>query len=91
MLHLIISENQGGFVPNKQIIDNVIIIQEVVHSSILKQEKGMIIKLDMANAFDRVSLTSYTSEIWVLKRNNRSDTRMHIHSLDSPPHHWKTQ
>ena len=55
VLHLIISENQGGFVPNRQIIDNVIIVQEVVHSNILKQEKGMIIKLDMANTFDRVS------------------------------------
>ena len=55
VLPLIISENQGGFVPNRQIIDNVIIVQEAVHPSIQKHEKGMIIKLDMANAFDRVS------------------------------------
>ena len=55
VLPIIISENQGGFVPNRQIIDNVIIVQEVVHSSMLRQEKGLIIKLDMANAFDRVS------------------------------------
>ena len=55
VLHLIISENKGGFVPNRQIIDNVIIVQEAVHSSILKQEKGMIVKLVMANVFDKVS------------------------------------
>ena len=55
MLPIIISENQGGFVPNRKIIDNVIIVQEVVHSSMIRQEKGLIIKLDMANAFDRVS------------------------------------
>lgn len=34
VMPLIISENQGGFFPNRQIIDNVIIVQEVVHSSI---------------------------------------------------------
>jgi len=56
VLPTIISENQGGLVPNRQIIDNVIIVQEVVHSSMQRKEKGIIIKLDIANAFDRVSL-----------------------------------
>jgi len=55
VLPIIISKNQGGFVPNKKIIDNIIIVQEVVHSSMIRQERGIIIKLDMANAFDRVS------------------------------------
>jgi len=54
VLPIIISENQGGFVPNRKIIDNVIIVK-VVHSSMLRQEKGLIIKLDMENAFDRVN------------------------------------
>lgn len=52
----IISENQGGFVPNRLIIDNVMVVQEAIHSSMKRKEKGIIIKLDMANAFDRVSL-----------------------------------
>jgi len=51
----IISENQGGFVPKRQITDNVIIVLEVIHNSIQRKEKGMIVKLDMANAFDRVN------------------------------------
>ena len=38
-----------------KIIDNVIIVQEVVHSSMQRKEKGIIIKLDMANAFDQVN------------------------------------
>eukprot|EP00253_Pinus_taeda_P013466 PITA_13466 len=54
LLPIIISENQGGFVPKRQIIDNVILIQEAIHSSLIKGERGMIIKLDMANAFNRV-------------------------------------
>eukprot|EP00253_Pinus_taeda_P028873 PITA_28873 len=57
ILPSIISENQGGFVPSRQITDNVILIQEAIHSSISRNEKGMIIKLDMANAFDRVNHT----------------------------------
>jgi len=52
----IISENQGGFVPKRQILDNILIVQESLHSSLMKKEKGMIVKLDVANAFDRVNL-----------------------------------
>lgn len=55
LLPQIISENQGGFVPKRQITNNVIIVQEAIHSSIQRKERGMIVKLDMANAFDRVN------------------------------------
>lgn len=54
LLPNLISENQGGFVPHRQITDNVILIQEAIHRRINRKERGMIIKLDMANAFDRV-------------------------------------
>lgn len=55
ILPSIISDNQGGFLPKRHISDNVILIQEAIHSSVARQEKGMIIKLDMASAFDRVN------------------------------------
>eukprot|EP00253_Pinus_taeda_P018624 PITA_18624 len=55
LLPFLISENQGGFVPSRQITDNVILIQEAIRSSISRNERGMIIKLDMENAFDRVN------------------------------------
>lgn len=55
LLPEIISKNQGGFVPKKQITDNVIIVQEAIHSNIQRKERGMIVKLDMANDFDRVN------------------------------------
>ena len=51
----IISESWGGFVARRKIIDNIIIIQEAIHSSLERKQKGMAIKLDMANAFDRVN------------------------------------
>ena len=38
-------------------MDNVIQVQEALHSRIQRKEKGMLIKLDMANAFDRVKLS----------------------------------
>eukprot|EP00253_Pinus_taeda_P031914 PITA_31914 len=57
ILPSLIFENQGGFVPRRHITDNVTLIQEAIHNSMSRKEKGMIIKLDMASAFDRVSHT----------------------------------
>jgi hypothetical protein len=55
LLKRMITSFQGGFVEGRHIQDNVIQVQEIVHSSIQRNEKGMLIKLDMANAFDRVN------------------------------------
>jgi hypothetical protein len=49
-----ISPNQGGFVEKRLMIDNILMVQEAIHSSQLRGEQGMVIKIDMANAFDRV-------------------------------------
>jgi len=37
-----------------QIMDNIVLVQEAIHSSIKAKGKGMVIKLDMANVFDHV-------------------------------------
>jgi hypothetical protein len=55
LLKRLISSPQGGFVEGRHILDNVIQVQETIHSSKQLKEKGMLIKLDMANAFDRVN------------------------------------
>jgi hypothetical protein len=57
LLGKLISESQGGFVKGRHIMDNIILVQEAMHSSKFRKEKGMLIKLDMANAFDRVKLS----------------------------------
>jgi hypothetical protein len=54
-LNSLILPNQGGFIVGRQIWDNFILVQEAIHSSFSRGEAGMVIKLDMANAFDRVS------------------------------------
>ena len=56
LLGKLISPLQGGFVKDRQIVDNVIQVQEALHSSFNQKEKGMIIKLDMKNAFDGAKL-----------------------------------
>jgi hypothetical protein len=55
VLPLIVPENQGGFIKGRQIADNIILVQEALHSSLRRKDKGMIIKLDLANAFDKVN------------------------------------
>jgi hypothetical protein len=50
----IISPNQGGFMQDKQIMENIVLVQEVIHSCVKDKYKGMVIKLDMINDFDRV-------------------------------------
>ena len=54
ILPRIIPENQGGFIKGRKILDNIILVQEAIHSSFHRKEKGMVIKLDLANAFDCV-------------------------------------
>ena len=39
----------------RKIWDNIILVQEAIHSSLTNGDKGMVVKLDLANAFDRVS------------------------------------
>jgi hypothetical protein len=55
LLQKLISPAQGGFVKGRHILDNVIQVQEALHSSHSRKEQGMLIKLDMCNAFDRVN------------------------------------
>jgi hypothetical protein len=39
---------------NKKIVDNIILVQESIYNSWTNKEKGMVVKLDMKNAFVRV-------------------------------------
>lgn len=54
LLPSIISENQGGFMASRKISDSILLVQEAIHSSHSRKEKGFILKLGLANTFDRV-------------------------------------
>jgi len=54
LLPSLISENEGSFLANRQIFYSILLVQEAIHSSQTRKEKGFILKLDLSNAFDRV-------------------------------------
>jgi len=51
----LITQEQTGFVKGRQIMDGIVIAQEVIHSLKNSKNKGMLIKLDLAKAYDRLS------------------------------------
>ena len=57
LLGKLISPLQGGFVKGRHLVDNVIQVQEAIHSSFQRKDKGMLIKLDMKNTFYQVKLS----------------------------------
>lgn len=62
ILPSIISPEKTGFVEGRQILDGLVVAQEVIHTLKTKKEKGMLIKLDLSKAYDRLSW-KYLTEI----------------------------
>lgn len=54
ILPLIISQQQTGFVPGRQILDLIMMVHEVIHSLEATKREGMLLKLDLSKAYDRV-------------------------------------
>ena len=54
ILHKIIPVNQGAFIEGRKIWDNIILVQEAIHSCLWNRVRGMVVKIDIADAFDRV-------------------------------------
>jgi hypothetical protein len=51
-LSKLILDNQGGFLENKKIVYNIVLVQEAFLSIHKNKYRGMVIKLDMENYFD---------------------------------------
>eukprot|EP00253_Pinus_taeda_P013029 PITA_13029 len=62
MLEKLISAEQTGFVEGRQILDGLVVTQEVIHSLKTKHQKGMMIKLDLSKAYDRLNW-NYLSKV----------------------------
>ena len=55
LLALLISPEQSGYVEGRQILDGIFLAHEVVHSLKTSKIPGMILKLDLSKAFDKLS------------------------------------
>ncbi|KAL0315106.1 UNVERIFIED_CONTAM: hypothetical protein Scaly_2889400 [Sesamum calycinum] len=57
VLPKVLSLSQSGFVPGRLLSDNVLLAQELIHSlESRRPDANVVFKLDMAKAYDRVSL-----------------------------------
>ena len=55
ILASLISSEQSGFVEERQISDGIILVHEILHSIKLKKISGMLVKLDIAKAYDKLN------------------------------------
>lgn len=55
----VVSDNQSSFIPGRSTIDNILVLQETIHSfKHLHGKRGfMIVKLDLEKAYDRLEWT----------------------------------
>ena len=54
ILPCIISEEQGAFIKGRQILDGILTASECVHARDKERKPGLICRLDLGKAFDRV-------------------------------------
>ena len=50
----VIGENQTGFIKDRNILEGIVILHEVIHELNKRKEHGMILKIDFKKAYDRV-------------------------------------
>ena len=62
----VISNFQTAFIPDRNILDGIVILHETLHSLEMQKEEGIILKLDFEKAYDRVSWT-FLEEILVTR------------------------
>eukprot|EP00253_Pinus_taeda_P001635 PITA_01635 len=51
----LISEEQSGYVEGRQILDNILLAQEMVHTLQSRKVAGMMMQLDLSKAYDKAS------------------------------------
>lgn len=55
LLLFLISPEKIDFVPSFQILDGITTVKEAIHSLNCLKSKGMLIKLNLSKAYDRIS------------------------------------
>eukprot|EP00253_Pinus_taeda_P030238 PITA_30238 len=98
MLPLIISPEQSGYVEGRQIMDGIILTHEIIHSLKQSKQPGMLLKIDLSEAFDSISW-DYLQKIlkafgfppsWIIWINNLLSSSFFsilINGIPSPTFH----
>lgn len=55
LLPMLISPEQSGYVEGRQIMDGIILLHEIIHTLKNSKQAGMLLKLDLSKAFDKLS------------------------------------
>jgi len=83
LLPLLISPEQTGYVEGRQIMDGIILSNEVIHSLKLLKKPGMLLKLDLSKAFDKLSW-HYIQKVLLAFGFNAIWTRWVMNLITSP-------
>eukprot|EP00253_Pinus_taeda_P015050 PITA_15050 len=83
ILPLLISQEHIGYVEGRQIMDGIILSNEVIHSLKLLKKPGMILKLDLSKAFDKLSW-SYIQQMLLAFGFNATWARWIMNLISSP-------
>eukprot|EP00253_Pinus_taeda_P035953 PITA_35953 len=57
LLPLLISPEQSSYVEGQKILDGIILTHDIIHSLKTTKQAGMLLKLDLSKAFDKLSWT----------------------------------
>ena len=55
MMNKLVNSTQNAFVEGRQILDASLIANEVIDSMLKKKEKGVLCKLDIKKAYDKIN------------------------------------
>jgi len=83
LLPLLILLEQTGYVEGRQIMDGIILSNEVIHSLKILKKPGMILKLDISKAFDKLSW-EYIHQMLLAFGFNATWTRWIMNLITSP-------
>jgi len=83
LLPLLISPEQTGYVEGRQIMDGSILSNEVIHSLKILKKPGMLLKLDLSKAFDKLSW-KYIQKMLLAFGFSHTWTKWIINLISSP-------
>lgn len=93
---MIISPEQSGYVEGRQIMDGIILTHEIIHSLKTFKQAGMLLKLDLSKAFDKLSWSyiqnmlkafgfSHSWVRWIMSLISSSHFSLLVNGLPSRP------